>query len=111
MNKQQTIHVGMINSYNILMGTVTIDAVVQSGLGLFAHVPDEEPTLDNIEHMIMYFQDQDMYEHCAELVKYIEENFEENGKLKGEECECRYPEIKEYKMKMRCAACNKRIRR
>lgn len=104
-------HVGMINSYNLLMDKVSIDTVVQSGLGVFAHVPDEEPKLDDIEMMIIYFQDRDMFEICSDLVKYIEENYEENGNLKGDECECEYPEIKEYSRKMKCAACNKRLRK
>lgn len=110
MNKRQTIHVGMINSYNLLMGITNIDSVVQAGLGLFAHVPDEEPSIEDIEHMIMYFQEKEMFEYCSELVKYIKENFE-NGKPKGEDCDCDLPEIKEYKIKMYCSACNKRLRK
>jgi len=104
-------HVGMINSYNLLMDKVSIDTVVQLGLGVFAHVPDEDPRIEDIELMIIYFQDQEMFEVCSDLVKYIEDNFEENGKLKGEECDCDYPNIKEYTRKMTCGVCNKRIRK
>ena len=111
MNKKQTIHVGMINSYNLLMDKVSLDTIVQSGLGVFAHVPDEEPRLDDIELMIVYFQDKEMFEMCSGLVKYIEINYNENGTLKGEECDCDYPSIKEYSRGMRCTACDKRIRR
>jgi hypothetical protein len=111
MNKQQTMHVGMMNSYNILMDKVSLDTVVQSGVGIFAHVPDEEPRLDDIEMMIIYFQDHDMFEICSDLVKYIEENYNQNGSLKGSQCDCEYPTLKEYTRKMKCATCNKRLRK
>lgn len=111
MNKEQTMHVGMMNSYNILMDKVSLDTVVQSGLGIFAHVPDEEPTLSDIELMIIYFQDHEMFEICSELVDYIEQNYNQNGTFKGEECTCRYPEVKYYTKRMKCASCNKRLRK
>lgn len=104
-------HVGMMNSYNILMDKVSLDTVVQSGVGIFAHVPDDEPMLDDIEMMIIYFQDHDMFEICSELVKYIEENYNQNGSLKGEQCDCQYPTLKEYTRKMKCGTCNKRLRK
>jgi len=111
MNKQQTMHVGMMNSYNLIMDKVSIDTVVQSGIGVFAHIPDAEPELNDIQMMIIYFQDHDMYEICSDLVSYIEQNYNDNGCLKGSECDCDYPNIKEYARRMRCGVCNKRIRK
>lgn len=111
MTKQQTMYVGMMNSYNIIMDKVSVETVVQSGLGVFAHVPDEEPTLDDIELMIIYFQDQEMFEICSQLTRYIEDNYEKNGKPKGENCDCDYPIIKQYTKKMKCAGCDKRLRK
>lgn len=111
MNKQQTMHVGMMNSYNILMDKVSLDTVVQSGVGIFAHVPDDDPMLDDIKMMIIYFQDHDMFEVCSDLVKYIEENYNQNGSPKGADCDCEYPSVKEYTRKMKCATCNKRLRK
>lgn len=101
----------MINSYNLLMGTATIEQIVQSGLGIFAHVPDEEPTMENVQLIIHYFQDHEMFEHCVDLVKYIEQNFNDDGTSREEDCECIYPSITSYNLKMRCSTCNKRLRK
>lgn len=111
MNKMQSLHVGMINSYNVIMGNITIEQVLQSGIGVFAHVPDTEPDLESIELMVMYFKDQEMYEKCSDLVKYMEENFDASGKPRGEECDCYQPTITEYTKKMACSKCNKRLRK
>ena len=111
MNKIQAVHVGMINSYNLITGRTTIEEVIQAGIGIFAHVPDEEIDVENIEFIIYYFQDKEMFEYCAELQDYVEENYHPDGTSKEEECDCDLPEIKEYTKKMKCATCDKRIKR
>jgi hypothetical protein len=111
MNKQQALHVGMINSFNLITGRTTLDEVVHSGIGVFAHVPDEEVDMENIKLIIIYFQDRDMFEHCIELVDYLNENFNKDGTSKEEDCSCEFPEIKTYSSKMKCSTCNKRLRK
>lgn len=111
MNSIQAVHVGMINSYNLLLEKVTINQIIEAGIGLFAHVPDEEVEMENVEFILYYFQEKEMFEHCAELLNYIKDNFNEDGSHKEEECECDLPTIKEYTKKIKCSTCNKRLKR
>lgn len=111
MNSTQMMHVGMLNSYNVLTGKASMEDVVKSGIGVFAHIPDEEPSREAIEFMIFYFKEIEMYEKCANLHAYIENNYNEDGSLKEEVCQCEMPEIDEYIPKVKCSVCNLRIRR
>lgn len=111
MNNIQAVHVGMINSYNLLTEKATIEQIVSSGVALFAHVPDEEIEMENVEFILYYFQEREMFEHCAELLHYINDNFNEDGTSKEEECECDFPTISEYVKKMKCSTCKKRLKR
>lgn len=104
-------HVGMLNSFNVLTGNALIEDVVKSGVGVFAHLPDEEPSLEAIEFMVFYFKEIEMYEKCAKLQKYIEENYNEDGSFKEERCKCEYPEIDAYVPKVKCSICNLRLKR
>jgi len=110
MNKEQSIHVGMINSYNILTEKATFGDILTAGLGVFAHVPDEDVDYKTVKLMMMYFQEHEMFEHCADLKKYLDDNYDEDGNSNVEDCECTFPEIKAYTLKMKCAICNKRLR-
>ena len=111
MNKEQAIHVGMINSYNIITDKASFEQIASTGLGVFAHQPDEELEYENLKFIILYFQTLEMFEHCAELKWYMNENFNEDGSYKEDDCECSYPDIREYNQKVKCHTCKKRIRR
>jgi hypothetical protein len=111
MNKKQSYHIGMLNSYNLLVEDASIEEIIHSGLGVFAHVPDEEPDHETIVEMIHYFQEHEMFELCSNLIKYIEENFNEDGTYKIGDCECTYPSISAYTKRMKCASCKKRLRK
>lgn len=104
-------HVGMINSYNVLTGSASVEMVVNSGIGVFAHVPDEDISLEGIEFMIFYFKELEMYEKCAKLQDYIEKTYKSDGSFKEERCVCEYPEIGEYVSKIKCSVCNLIIRK
>lgn len=108
MTRQQELHVGMINSFNIITGQVTFEQVMYSGLDLFAHIPHGNE-IEYIKVMINYFEKNEMYYHCATLQKHLEENYFDDGTRKHKECECEYPDIKEYTIKMKCNSCNKRL--
>ena len=104
-------HVGMINSYNVLVGNATVEMVVNAGIGVFAHLPDEELSKEAIEFMIFYFKEMEMYERCAKLQVYIGENYNDDGTFKEERCVCEYPEINEYVPKVKCSVCNLRLKK
>ena len=102
------IHVGMINSFNVITGAATIQQVINSGVNVLAHVPEDDE-LEYIGLMIYYFSENEMFEHCGILKKYMDDNYFKDGSRKVKECECEYPEIKEYVTKTICSKCNKRL--
>lgn len=107
MNSKQTIHVGMLNSYNLITEKVLLEEILMSGIPFFAHVPDEEVSLNQLYHIIAYFEDKEMFEHCEELIDYMHENFNVDGSKKEEYCDCDMPIILNYAAKTKCAICNK----
>jgi hypothetical protein len=109
MTEEQKIHVAMMNSYNVITEAYSIDEVLESGIPLFSHIPDQEITMDTLAFIIYYFQEQEMYEHCFELTEFAKKNFNEDGTSKIELCQCPKPLIKNYEKKMQCACCNKRL--
>lgn len=110
MNKQQRLHVGMINSYNLITGSITIDEIVNSGVSVFAHTPDSDIRFKDINLMLLYFKDLEMYEYCTKLIEYINTNFNEDGTEKEDQCECDYPNLLFYTKKTKCSNCNKRLK-
>ena len=111
MNSTQKIHLGMINSFNVLTGKVNMQDIISSGIGIFAHIPDEETALESINFMLFYFKELEMYDKCAKLKEYIEITFNEDGTYKEKCCECEYPEIEEYVLKVKCSICSLRLKR
>jgi hypothetical protein len=109
MTEQQKIHIAMLNSYNVITEAFTIDEIMDSGVPLFSHIPDEEISIEALNFIMYYFQQQEMYEHCLAISEYMSKNFNEDGTSKIESCGCEYPEISEYTKKMKCAKCNKRL--
>jgi len=109
MNNDQAVHVGMLNSFNLITGKATFMEIVDAGIGVFAHQPEEDIEVRNIEYIILYFQHHEMFEHCAELKNYIKENYNDDGSPKPNDCECECPEITEYTTPMYCSKCNKRL--
>lgn len=104
------IHLGFLNSYNLLTGNTSIEDIVKSGAGIFSYPPDEDAPLEAIELMIFYFKEMEMYDKCAVLQKYIEKNYNKEGKFIEKKCECDYPEIDEYIPKVKCSICNLRLK-
>ena len=111
MKEVQMIHLGMVNSYNVLTEVATVEDVVNSGIGVFAHSLKERDALESIEFMILYFKGLEMYERCAKLKAYIEDTFDEDGKYKEQFCQCELPEVLEYTSKVKCATCSLRLKR
>jgi hypothetical protein len=110
MNEQQRVHIAMLNSYNLVMENATIDDILDSSIPIFAHVPNENITIDAIEFMIYYFKSHEMFEYCAKLKDFIIENFNDDGTLKDNSCKCELPDIDGYNNKIKCIKCNKIIK-
>ncbi len=60
MTQEQMIHVGMINSFNVITEKNTFEPIAMSEVSLFAHVPDEEVPLQLIQLMMDYFKSFEM---------------------------------------------------
>jgi hypothetical protein len=111
MTQEQTIHVGVINSFNLITERNSFEEIVESDLSLFAHNPNTDPSIDVINFMIDYFKSYEMFENCVELMKYLKENYDDNGDFIFKECECQLPLITEYSEKMYCGECGKRLKK
>ena len=111
MTQEQMIHVGMINSFNLITERNTLEEIGMSDVSLFAHVPDEEIPLELIQLMMDYFQSYDMFENCVDLMEYIALNYNDDGTHISNDCDCPQPTIEKYSRKMYCGKCEKRIRK
>jgi hypothetical protein len=111
MTKDQQIYVSMINSFNLITEKATIEEIIYSGIGIFAHIPNEDIDEEDVNILISYFESRDMYEYCSELIDFINEEYNSDGSFKQKECECEYPIIKKYIKKMKCSRCDLRLRR
>ena len=103
------IHVGMINSFNIITERNTIEEIGLSDINIFAHFPNEDIEIENIELMVEYFQSCELFENCIELLEYIHDNYDEHGMRITNDCECPQPIILGYRNKIHCGHCNKRL--
>lgn len=111
MNTKQTIHVAMLNSFNVITGRATIEEVLKAGMGVFIYLPNEDVEKNHVTEMIKYFAEREMYEHCSELRDFCEQYFPEEDVEKDAHCRCDLPEIKRYSKLMKCAKCKKLLER
>jgi hypothetical protein len=108
MKKKQDVHVGMVNSFNVLTGRITVEKIASLGIPVFAHNPNKTVQKENVEFMIFYFKDLEMYERCKELSDYIEKTYNSDGSFKASFCDCNQPEI-DYLDNPKCTICNLEI--
>ena len=109
LTDSQKVHIGMINSFNLITNRVHLEDIIESDVPLFAHNPEDDIDLKSLDLMVMYFQSLEMFERCGEIMKYINKHYTKDGKLKIKLCECEYPEIEVYTKKLKCSTCKKRI--
>lgn len=111
MTQEQTVYVGLINSFNVITERNTFEEIASSEISFFAHNPEQDPPIEVINFMIEYFKSYEMFENCAELMEYLDNNYNEDGTFKIKGCECIQPVITEYSTKMFCGECNKRLKK
>lgn len=105
MNKTQTMHLAMINSYNLLTNRATMEDIIESDIIVFGHNPDEPLDEEYFKKIIEYFQDNEMYEICSELLDVYKTTFNHMYEV-SHYCECDQPIIKGYSKNMYCIKCN-----
>lgn len=106
MNSKQRVHIGMVNSLKLLTGKVSMDELIRSRLAILSHSPEDERLLESIKFIIFYFEENEMFEECAELQQYISNTFDDSGNFKIDLCQCEMPNIKEYTSQTKCSICN-----
>jgi hypothetical protein len=112
MRQKQLLHVAMLNSHNLITGKATYEAITESPIAMFAHLPDEPLESGNLNLIIKYFEGKEMFEHCANLKKIYDIRFKPDGSPKDYECQCDYPDILSYEYdEVRCALCENIITR
>jgi hypothetical protein len=82
MNKNQLVHIAMLNSYNVITGKVDEMIITETSIPMFAHVPNEEISEKNLSSIIKYFENLEMYEHCEELKNEYDLRFDSLGRPK-----------------------------
>ena len=111
MTQEQMIHIGMVNSFNLITERNTLEEIGSSDVSLFAHVPDEDIEYELVMLMVDYFKSYEMFEYCADLMEYVELNYNEDGTRIEDGCECPQPLIVTYSKKMFCGVCDKRLKK
>jgi hypothetical protein len=111
MTSKQLLHVGMVNSFNVITNKNTFEEILDSDVAVFVHVPDKEIPLDIIHYIMDYFEGCEMFEYCSELYDFVSDNYNEDGTLREDLCQCNYPLVLGYKGAIRCGLCNNIIRK
>lgn len=110
MTERQRVHIGMMNSYNILTGKARVIEVVESAIPIFAHVIDRPIKAADLYLIRLYFEEIEEYEKCIEISCLSQTLFDENGKRKEiQTCKCDMPSIPKYDDIMKCKTCDKHI--
>lgn len=71
MNKED-LHNAMLNSYDIIVKDYDAGLIMEQRGAWFAHDIYNPIDIDDIEGLIMYFEDEEDYEKCLELKKVID---------------------------------------
>ena len=76
--KEEILEKAFDNSYRVLVGDCTIaeaefhESDEGDRIALFVYDPEEEPVLEDLVIMQLYFEKWEMYERCAELKRRID---------------------------------------
>ena len=100
----------MLNSYYVLTEQVDVSKILASDVPYFSHNITESITLENLNYLIYYFEQMEMFEQCLELEKISVRTFDEHGNNIEIGCECDYPSIGEYSLKTTCGTCNRKMK-
>jgi hypothetical protein len=111
MTDRQRIHVGMVNSYNILTKKAKVMDIIESSIPIFAHIVDHGVKKYEIDLMISYFESIEEYEKCIELKCISQLLFNDDGSEKDiPSCKCDMPSYGTvYDETMFCSRCNNQI--
>jgi|TARA_E500000305_G_C4000409_1_gene226996 hypothetical protein len=77
------VHKAMLNSYYLIIRDYDPFLLITQGDGVFAHNPSGELDREEVENMLLYFEDEEDYDKCREIVEFIDRTWSlENTKKK-----------------------------
>ena len=63
----------MDNTYNIIMGKTTLQELLDKGKDYMPFLCDpDKPSYKDIDNMLRYYEDEEDYEKCSKILKYLE---------------------------------------
>ena len=65
------IHQAMLNSYYLIIRDYDPFLLITHGEGVFAHDPSGELDREDVENLLLYFEDEEDYDKCKEIVEFI----------------------------------------
>lgn len=69
-----TVHIAMINSFNVIILEYDWEEIVDGKNPYFAHnIAKRFPSIRDLEKILNYFIEQEDYKRCAALQRYIQE--------------------------------------
>lgn len=109
MIEEKKIHIAMVNSFNVITKRVSVGKVLYSDIPLFAHDFHNGADAETLKAIIAYFEVNEMFERCAELKDLLTKMNGNSIADSGISCQCKFPELKTYSNKTKCAKCKKQL--
>lgn len=70
---ENNIHFAMLNSYDVIVNDIPIEDILVTSMPFIAHNPFSHPSVEDLEGMLEYFEEQEDYEKCIKIKKIIDE--------------------------------------
>jgi hypothetical protein len=72
MTRNEFVHMAMINSFDVLVGNRSFMEIVDSGDAVFLFRPSEGIGYEDLELMLEYFEEEEMFEECKHIKNIID---------------------------------------
>ena len=77
------VHQAMLNSYYSIIRDYDPILLITRGKGLFMHDPSSEVEMEDVENLLLYFEEEEDYTKCQEIKQFIDKKWNlENIKKK-----------------------------
>lgn len=69
MSEEMILDIAMHNSYDVITGISSAEELMESDIGYFIFDPSRGYSMDDIDLVIAYFEDEEDYEKCQKLLQ------------------------------------------
>jgi hypothetical protein len=70
---ENNIQFAMLNSYDVIINKIPVEDILATTMPFIAHNPFAEPRIEDMLGMLEYFEEQEDYEKCIKIKKFIDE--------------------------------------